>query len=374
MKKKLALELRRADRIGRLFMRAERGSSEVAGGASYRLPACAAALRDRRPGGRGGVRPARVPWKKASSNTEYADRSACANCTPPLRRRERLQRRAAAHAGDGNAHRVAVAHQVDAAQLGRQVGMRRREVGDDRARPRRASRRSSRRARCSARARVGAVAAERPVGGEHGRRRRTAACSGASRRHSRGRRCRRRTLSHDGGAPGRSSSGGVELQVGDQPRRVAHRARRPRAAPAAAPRAGARRRTAAWRGRRARAIQRSRCCGRRVPGVDARPRRGLRSTRERDAAAQQPLAERRGEPLGEPGVALGPGQDAVAAVAAARLVAGRAKAVPAGEVVQPGPGRDLRRAGAVVVAAAVVEVPAQRRRGEAAARRARRRR
>ncbi len=42
------------------------------------------------------------------------------------------------------------------------------------------------------------------------------------------------------------------------------------------------------------------------------------------------------------------------------------EAVPAGEVVQPGPGRDLRGAGAVVVAAAIVEVPAQGRRDEAA--------
>src|SRR5204863_8169207 len=82
--------------------------------------------------------------------------------------------------------------------------------------------------------------------------------------------------------------------------------------------------------------------------------------REDDASSLQARAERRRQPFGEPGVPLGPGEKAFAAFAAARLLAGRAKAVPAREVMQSCPRRHVGAAGAVVVAAAVVEVPAQR--------------
>src|SRR5690606_39354161 len=50
---------------------------------------------------------------------------------------------------------------------------------------------------------------------------------------------------------------------------------------------------------------------------------------------------------------------AVLALLAVRVLARRGKAVPAGEIVDAGPGRHAGRAGAVVVAAAVVQVPAQ---------------
>ena len=70
------------------------------------------------------------------------------------------------------------------------------------------------------------------------------------------------------------------------------------------------------------------------------------------SAAARPAAR---QPAGEPGIALRPGEHALAL----GLFARRVEAVAAGEVVQAGPGRDGGDAGAVVVAAAVVEVPAQ---------------
>ncbi len=51
--------------------------------------------------------------------------------------------------------------------------------------------------------------------------------------------------------------------------------------------------------------------------------------------------------------------DTLATLANAGLLRRAAKAVAAGNVVQPGPGRDAGNAGAVAVAAAVVQVPAK---------------
>ena len=78
----------------------------------------------------------------------------------------------------------------------------------------------------------------------------------------------------------------------------------------------------------------------------------------------QAIAHGRGQARGQPGVALGPGERAGAFVrvfvrAAVNALAGRVKAVAAGEVVNAGPGRHAGQTGAVVVAAAVVQVPAQ---------------
>jgi mono/diheme cytochrome c family protein len=77
------------------------------------------------------------------------------------------------------------------------------------------------------------------------------------------------------------------------------------------------------------------------------------------AAGVQAAGQRCGQALHEPGVALGPGEHALAVAGTTAVVAGRLKAMAAGEVVQPGPGRHLPRAGTVVVATAVVQVPAQ---------------
>ncbi|MGF6350279.1 hypothetical protein QF040_004992 [Variovorax sp. W2I14] len=82
-----------------------------------------------------------------------------------------------------------------------------------------------------------------------------------------------------------------------------------------------------------------------------------------DLPRAQALAERHSQLLGEPAVAFGPGEHAVAfgvrIVGAAARIARRMEAVPAREVMNAGPGRHLFDARAVVVAAAVVEVPAQ---------------
>ena len=180
----------------------------------------------------------RMPWKSASSKTEYADRSACAKWT---RRCGAASARSAAllrTPGSGNAHRMAVAHQVDAAHLGGEVGMRRREVGDDAPGP--GSPVVAEQAAALLGERCLAACAEREVGGEHGRARRTAACSGAWRRRSRGRRCRRRRCPTT--APRRGDRRGRRRAAGWRPA-TAHGGRRasPRAALPAAPRAGARR-------------------------------------------------------------------------------------------------------------------------------------
>jgi hypothetical protein len=79
-------------------------------------------------------------------------------------------------------------------------------------------------------------------------------------------------------------------------------------------------------------------------------------------AGMQALLQRRGQTPGQPGVALGPGEQAFAF---SRLQPRGVKAVAAGEVMQAGPGRHRGNAGAVIVAAAVVQVPAQVRIGEA---------
>ena len=101
-----------------------------------------------------------------------------------------------------------------------------------------------------------------------------------------------------------------------------------------------------------------------VPGVqlDAALRGGDAA---HHAAGQQPLAQRCGQLAAEPAVALGPGQQAGFLVARLRRLARRVEAVPAGEVVDAGPGRDGVDAGPEIVAAAVVQVPAQLRVGEA---------
>jgi len=80
------------------------------------------------------------------------------------------------------------------------------------------------------------------------------------------------------------------------------------------------------------------------------------------AGAVQALTQRRGPALRQPGIAFGPGEDGFAIVAfgfALCLITRRVETMAAGEVVQPGPGGDPGRRGAVVVAAAVVEVPAK---------------
>ena len=79
------------------------------------------------------------------------------------------------------------------------------------------------------------------------------------------------------------------------------------------------------------------------------------------AAGVQAVAQRRGQALGEPAVAFGPGQHAFGFI---RFVAGCMEAMAAGEVVDASPGRHRGRARAKVVAAAVVEVPAQVRVGK----------
>ena len=160
----------------------------------------------------------------------------------------------------------------------------------------------------------GALAAERPVGGEHGRpgerpRALVHRVDVAERR-----RCRRRTLSHDGGAPGRSSSG-ARRAAGWRPAR-AHGASRATASRSAGGGASSKRAAtnsgvASDHARRASSARR--CCVAAfqastldvvAPFVDA----------QHDAAGVQALAERRGQPLGQPGVAFGPGEDAVVAV------------------------------------------------------------
>ena len=81
------------------------------------------------------------------------------------------------------------------------------------------------------------------------------------------------------------------------------------------------------------------------------------------AAAAVQLAggvQRRRQLARQPAIALGPGQHAFGFIGVVGVgVAGRAKTVPAGKVMDARPSRHPRTAGAVIVAAAVVQVPAQ---------------
>ena len=95
-----------------------------------------------------------------------------------------------------------------------------------------------------------------------------------------------------------------------------------------------------------------------VEGIHLHAPAGFGNAQHAGAGLQLALRlERGGQLLGEPAVALGPGQHAFAVFGHgfARCM----KAVAAGKVMQPGPGRHAGHAGAVVVAAAVVQVPAQ---------------
>lgn len=94
-----------------------------------------------------------------------------------------------------------------------------------------------------------------------------------------------------------------------------------------------------------------------VVGVDFDAMPALADAQYAAAGAQLPAgAQRRGQALRDPVVALGPGQRTLAPG-----VAGRSKTVAAGEVVQLGPGRDSFDADAVIGAAAIPEVAAQMR-------------
>ena len=105
---------------------------------------------------------------------------------------------------------------------------------------------------------------------------------------------------------------GTEMQVGDQPGRVAHGLRRVEQ--------GRRRRFEQARRDEQRRREDDAWCdpafalrGGGVPCVDAHFVAAFAHTQD-DPARLQTIAERCGKPLGEPGVAFGPGEDAFAGV------------------------------------------------------------
>ena len=247
---------------------------------------------------------------------------------------------------------MAVAHQVDAQRLARQIRMRRRQLGQHRVRPGRPRQREQPFARMPTAPPCRRQAPSTPSAPSA---RHAAAGSGASHRHSRARRRRTFTLSHDGARTGPLGERPVQLQVRDEPRRVTQLRRAPARAPPAARRAGAAPRTAAPRARLA-GVSSARRAARSRPTRRPPPRAALAARAARVGRCAAARACGCASRCDEPRIALGPRQHRVALVV---LVARRVKAVAAREVVQPRPRRHLRGAGAVVVATAIVEVPAQ---------------
>ena len=254
------------------------------------------------------------------------------------------QRRAAAHAGCGHGHGVAVAHEVHTLHTLAQVGVHAGQVVEHARGPQRRGAVQQR----------GAVAHwQRVVGRQHG----GAATLAQTLVHG-------VDIAQAGGAidhavPTGRRAGAVEqrpvqLQIGHQPGRVLHGGH------------GGQQR-GWWRFDDARGHEQGQrqhhalrapllqlLC-RVVPGPHVHAVALLMHAQHHAAALHAP-GVRRGQARGQPGVAFGPGEDGVAfSVFVARCV----KAVAAGKVVQPGPGRHGRGAGAVVVAATVVQVPQQ---------------
>jgi hypothetical protein len=248
----------------------------------------------------------------------------------------------------GNAHGVAVAHQIGRPQAARQVRVEGRQVGQHPLQP------EGRGLVAQGRAiGLGQRVVDRPhrrhrprvqalVGGVH-----IAQAAGAAGRGEadvvpgrRKARARQRRL--------------VQRQVADQPGRVAgpgHRGHQGRRRVDQHPGGDEQRQ----RQHRLRGLPGLDPAGRLVPDgdADALP---VRFHRQHGLAGVQALTQRLSQALREPAIALGPGEQA--RIGLGRLARG-VEAVPAGEVMQPGPGRDRVQPGAVVVAAGVVQVGPQ---------------